>query len=49
MMTGYIVCLAMGWVSFEGVKQAQTFAIPQPLHFGLAFLFQALSVCLSPI
>ena len=37
MMTGYIVCLAMGWVSFEGVKQAQTFAIPQPLHFGLAF------------
>ena len=27
----------MGWVSFEGVKQAQTFAIPQPLHFGLAF------------
>ena len=37
MMTGYIVCLAMGWVSFEGVKQAQIFAIPQPLHFGLAF------------
>ena len=37
MMKGYIVCLAMGWVSFEGVKQAQTFAIPQPLHFGLAF------------
>ena len=25
MMTGYIVCLAMGWVSFEGVKQAQNF------------------------
>ena len=37
MMIGYLVCLAMGWVSFEGVKQAQTFAIPQPLHFGLAF------------
>ena len=37
MMTGYLVCLAMGCVSFEGVKQAQTFAIPQPLHFGLAF------------
>ena len=37
MMTGYLVCLVMGWVSFEGVKQAQTFAIPQPLHFGLAF------------
>jgi len=37
MMTGYLICLAMGWVSFEGVKQAQIFAIPQPLHFGLAF------------
>ena len=36
-MTGYMFVLAMGWVSFEGVKQAQTFAIPQPLHFGLAF------------
>lgn len=37
MMTGYCVALALGWVSFEGVKQAQTFALPQPLHFGLAF------------
>ena len=37
MMTGYMVCLAMGWVSFEGVHAAQVFAIPQPLHFGLSF------------
>ena len=37
MMTGYVVCLAMGWVSFEGVHAAQVFAIPQPLHFGLSF------------
>ena len=37
MMTGYIVALALGWVSFEGVKQAQVFAVPQPLHFGLEF------------
>lgn len=37
MMTGYIVALALGWVDFTGVKNAQTFAIPQPLHFGLSF------------
>lgn len=37
MMTGYIVALALGWVSFEGVKSAQIFAVPQPLHFGLEF------------
>ncbi|OBX05987.1 purine permease [Gallibacterium genomosp. 3] len=37
MLAGYCVALALGWVSFEGVKQAQVFALPQPLHFGLAF------------
>ncbi|PVX42787.1 NCS2 family nucleobase:cation symporter-2 [Pasteurella langaaensis DSM 22999] len=37
MMTGYIVALALGWVDFTGVKNAQAFAIPQPLHFGLSF------------
>ncbi|OOF44745.1 purine permease [Rodentibacter trehalosifermentans] len=37
MMTGYILCLALGWVNFDGVANAQTFAVPQPLHFGLAF------------
>lgn len=37
MMTGYIVALLLGWVSFEGVKTAQVFALPQPLHFGLSF------------
>lgn len=37
MMTGHIVALALGWVSFEGVKSAQIFAVPQPLHFGLEF------------
>ncbi|MCK3657615.1 purine permease [Pasteurellaceae bacterium Pebbles2] len=37
MMTGYAVALALGWVDFSGVKQAQTFAVPQPLHFGLSF------------
>ena len=37
MMVGYVVALAFGWVSFEAVKNAEIVAIPQPLHFGLAF------------
>lgn len=37
MMIGYVVALALGWVNFEAVKNAEAFAIPQPLHFGLAF------------
>lgn len=37
MMIGYIVSLTLGWVSFNGVKEAQLFALPQPLHFGLEF------------
>ncbi|MCW9709866.1 purine permease [Avibacterium sp. 21-586] len=37
MMTGYLLALALGWVNFDGVKQAQIFAVPQPLHFGLSF------------
>ncbi|ABY69651.1 nucleobase:cation symporter-2 family protein [Actinobacillus pleuropneumoniae] len=37
MMVGYVVALALGWINFDAVKNADTFAIPQPLHFGLAF------------
>ncbi|WP_439287997.1 nucleobase:cation symporter-2 family protein [Lonepinella sp. BR2904] len=37
MMTGYILCLALSWIDFTGVKEAQAFALPQPLHFGLSF------------
>lgn len=37
MLVGYIVALMLGWVNFDGVHQAQTFALPQPFHFGLAF------------
>ncbi|TDQ59693.1 NCS2 family nucleobase:cation symporter-2 [Mesocricetibacter intestinalis] len=37
MMAGYIACLLLGWVNFEGVHNAQLFAVPQPLHFGLEF------------
>lgn len=37
MMVGYVVALALGWINFENVKAAEAIAIPQPLHFGLAF------------
>ncbi|QPB42137.1 nucleobase:cation symporter-2 family protein [Rodentibacter haemolyticus] len=37
MMAGYLLCLILGWVNFDGVANAQTFAVPQPLHFGLTF------------
>lgn len=36
-MAGYVVALALGWISFDSVKNADIVAIPQPLHFGLAF------------
>lgn len=37
MMIGYVVALVLGWINFDAVKNAETFAIPQPLYFGLAF------------
>lgn len=37
MMVGYVVALALGWIDFENIKSADVVAIPQPLHFGLAF------------
>lgn len=37
MLVGYAVALALGWVNFDSVKQADIIALPQPLHFGLAF------------
>ncbi|WP_025342788.1 nucleobase:cation symporter-2 family protein [Mannheimia varigena] len=37
MMIGYVVALALGWINFDNVKSADVVAIPQPLHFGLAF------------
>ncbi|MEG9475454.1 MULTISPECIES: nucleobase:cation symporter-2 family protein [Mannheimia] len=37
MMVGYVVALALGWINFDNVKSADVVAIPQPLHFGLAF------------
>ncbi|MGX3020513.1 uracil-xanthine permease family protein [Ursidibacter sp. B-7004-1] len=36
-LVGYVVALALGWINFDSVKNAELFAVPQPLHFGLAF------------
>lgn len=36
-MAGYVVALILGWINFDSVKNADIIAIPQPLHFGLAF------------
>ncbi|MCK3655857.1 purine permease [Pasteurellaceae bacterium Macca] len=36
-LAGYIVALLLGWISFENVKNAELFAVPQPFHFGLTF------------
>lgn len=36
-IVGYIIACLVGMVEFSGVTQAQWFAVPQPLHFGLNF------------
>ena len=42
LVAGYIVAYAMGEVSFAGVGRAATFAMPNPLHFGLEFTTAAI-------
>lgn len=37
MLVGYVVALMLGWVNFDGLKQADIVALPSPFHFGLAF------------
>lgn len=36
-LVGYVVALSLGWINFDNIKNAELFALPQPLHFGLAF------------
>lgn len=35
--SGYALCLGLGLIDFTQVREAPVFAIPQPLHFGMAF------------
>ena len=37
MAIGYALCVGLGLVDFSRVAQAQTFALPQPLHYGMTF------------
>ncbi|WP_204113918.1 uracil-xanthine permease family protein [Shimia biformata] len=42
LIAGYIVAFLMGMVSFGGVGRAASFALPNPLHFGLEFSVAAI-------
>lgn len=42
LIAGYIVAFFMGMVSFSGVGRAASFALPNPLHFGLEFSVAAI-------
>ncbi len=39
---GYAVAFVMGMVNFSGIGRAATFALPNPLHFGLEFTAAAI-------
>ncbi|TVP73919.1 MAG: purine permease [Rhodobacteraceae bacterium] len=40
--TGYAVAFMVGMVNFSGIGRAATFALPNPLHFGLEFTAAAI-------
>ncbi len=42
LLVGYAVAFAMGMVSFDNVGRAASFALPNPLHFGIEFQFAAI-------
>ncbi len=47
LIVGYIVAYAMGMVNFGNVGRAESFAVPDPFHFGVEFTFAAiLGFCL---
>ncbi|MCG9054782.1 purine permease [Laribacter hongkongensis] len=37
MFVGYLVCLTFGLIDFDPVRQADVFAVPSPMHFGMSF------------
>ncbi|WP_193142686.1 MULTISPECIES: uracil-xanthine permease family protein [unclassified Meridianimarinicoccus] len=47
LLVGYAVAFMMGMVNFSNVGNAASFALPNPLHFGMEFTFAAiLGFCL---
>ncbi|MBA5687845.1 nucleobase:cation symporter-2 family protein [Rugamonas apoptosis] len=37
MFVGYLLCVSLGMIDFTQVSNAQVFALPQPLHYGMTF------------
>ncbi|MBA5638537.1 purine permease [Duganella sp. LX20W] len=37
MFVGYLLCVSLGMIDFTRVSNAQVFALPQPLHYGMTF------------
>ncbi|HJU99243.1 MAG TPA: nucleobase:cation symporter-2 family protein [Burkholderiaceae bacterium] len=37
MFVGYLLCVSLGLIDFTKVANAQVFALPQPLHYGMTF------------
>lgn len=37
MFIGYLLCVSLGMIDFTQVHNAQVFALPQPLHYGMSF------------
>lgn len=37
LIVGYVVAFAMGMVNFSNIGRAATFALPDPMHFGIEF------------
>ncbi len=42
LIVGYLVAMGLGMVNFGNVGRAASFALPNPLHFGLEFQFAAI-------
>lgn len=41
-IVGYIICIPLGMVNFDPVREAGWFALPKPLHFGMDFKWGAI-------
>lgn len=42
MLVGYLLALALGMISFDGLAQAGWFQLPRPMHFGVDFNLNAI-------
>lgn len=42
-IVGYIICIPLGMVNFDAVKEASWFALPKPFHFPIEFKWGAIA------